>query len=97
MRWRGLALALGGLLTLCGLVLLWLGAGPVVLILGLLAAVTAVLDPVYGRADGRPQGSRWQRTDERFIDPDTGRRVAVWFDAQTGERRYVEDAESRSS
>ena len=28
-------------------------------------------------------------TPERFIDPSTGAEVQVWFDAATGERRYV--------
>ncbi|HVA21346.1 MAG TPA: hypothetical protein VNN74_04540 [Candidatus Micrarchaeia archaeon] len=29
-----------------------------------------------------------QPTGEVFIDPDSGRRVRVWYDAQTGQREY---------
>ncbi len=42
---------------------------------------------------GRPAADRglagYQRTDEVFDDPTTGRRLRVWFDPTTGERRYV--------
>ncbi len=30
----------------------------------------------------------WQRTDERFVDPETDRLVEVEFNPKTGERRY---------
>lgn len=36
-------------------------------------------------------GSRWQRTAERFQDPSTGRWVAVEYNSTTGERRYVDE------
>jgi hypothetical protein len=36
-----------------------------------------------------PSNGRWQRTDEKFIDPSTGKPVEVMFDPGTGERRYV--------
>jgi hypothetical protein len=39
---------------------------------------------------GSVQGfGRYQRTDEVFDDPTTGRRLRVWFDPVTGERRYL--------
>jgi hypothetical protein len=31
---------------------------------------------------------RFQRTDERFIDPTTHREMRVWIDPNSGERRY---------
>jgi hypothetical protein len=34
-------------------------------------------------------GGEWQATDERFIDPETGREVQVFYQAATGKRRYV--------
>lgn len=43
-----------------------------------------------GRYRPTPRGTRWTRTSERFQDPTTGRWVAVEYDAQTGERRYVD-------
>jgi len=41
-----------------------------------------------GLTDDRP-GSSWQATPERFVDPETGRLVTVFFNPATGERRYV--------
>ncbi len=37
-------------------------------------------------------GHGWKATLERFIDPSTGAHVRVWFNAETGERRYVTGA-----
>ncbi|HEU0155011.1 MAG TPA: hypothetical protein VFQ82_03000 [Stellaceae bacterium] len=33
-------------------------------------------------------GPGWTATGERFIDPETGRLVEVWWRSETGERRY---------
>jgi hypothetical protein len=38
--------------------------------------------------DNRP-GSEWVATDERFVDPESGRLVTVYYRPSTGERRYV--------
>jgi hypothetical protein len=35
-------------------------------------------------------GASWQKTGERFSDPQTGRVVEVFYDPQSGERRYLE-------
>ena len=43
-------------------------------------------------AKGKPASSGWQLTDEKFVDPETGKLVTVWFDPGTGERRYVDEA-----
>jgi predicted membrane channel-forming protein YqfA (hemolysin III family) len=32
---------------------------------------------------------RWSDTGERFVDPETHRLTAVYFDATTGERHYI--------
>jgi hypothetical protein len=37
---------------------------------------------------GRP-GPDWITTGERFLDPETGRLVTVFYKPATGERRYV--------
>jgi len=44
--------------------------------------------------DDRP-GRDWQATPERFVDPETGRLVTVFFNSATGERRYVADNNRR--
>ena len=36
------------------------------------------------------RGPGWAPTAERFRDTESGAMVTVWFNAKTGERRYVE-------
>ncbi|HWU27131.1 MAG TPA: hypothetical protein VN154_12095 [Rhizomicrobium sp.] len=36
-------------------------------------------------------GPGWQRTDERFVDDETGKTVTVYTKPETGERTYVEE------
>jgi hypothetical protein len=38
--------------------------------------------------EDRP-GPNWVATDERFVDPESGRNVTVYYHPRTGERRYV--------
>jgi hypothetical protein len=47
-------------------------------------------------ADDRP-GLDWQATPERFVDPETGRLVTVFFNPASGERRYVAGDEKHSA
>ena len=44
--------------------------------------------PGGGEPTGAPLETRFQRTDEVFVDPTSGHRMRVWLDRQTGERRY---------
>lgn len=39
-------------------------------------------------SDARPD-PRWSDTGERFVDPETGRLTAVYFDPVKGERHYL--------
>jgi hypothetical protein len=34
-------------------------------------------------------GTGWVKTEERFVDPDTGKTVDVFYDPRSGERQYV--------
>ena len=45
-------------------------------------------------AEDRPSRD-WQATPERFVDPETGQLVTVFFNPKTGERRYVADDNRR--
>jgi hypothetical protein len=49
-----------------------------------------------GPGGGEPPGTRleprFRRSDEVFADPTSGRRMRVWTDPATGERRYVDEA-----
>jgi len=46
------------------------------------------IGPGGGEPLGEPLESRFQRTDEVFVDPTSSRRMRVWLDSSTGERRY---------
>jgi len=43
----------------------------------------------YKPLKGRRPGPDWLATDERFVDPESGKLVAVFYKPSTGERRYV--------
>lgn len=34
-------------------------------------------------------GAGWQKTGERFVDPESGKEVEVFYDPRSGERQYV--------
>ena len=36
-----------------------------------------------------PPGPDWEPPDERFVDPNSGETLAVWFHRASGERAYV--------
>ena len=44
--------------------------------------------PGGGEPRGEPLDPRFERTDEIFVDPTSGRRMRVWLDRVSGERRY---------
>lgn len=93
LRWT--VFALGCLVLVLALAAAIGGSGPEWIQLAVLGAVlvAAVLFERwrYSRpARGRPD-PQWQATGERFIDPETGKRMAVYFDPETGRRLYVED------
>jgi hypothetical protein len=43
----------------------------------------------YKRLAENLPGQEWVATQERFVDPESGRLVTVYYRASTGERRYV--------
>ena len=43
----------------------------------------------YKPLSTRAPGPGWVATGERFVDPESGRLVTVFYKAATGERRYV--------
>ena|SRR5271167_3078996 len=43
----------------------------------------------YKRLVGSRPGPEWVATKERFVDPESGKLVTVYFRPSTGERRYV--------
>jgi hypothetical protein len=75
------SLAIGG----CTLALVLRLAVPGVILLFALLVEHWRYKPLKSR---RP-GPDWLRTDERFVDPESGKLVAVFYKPSTGERRYV--------
>ncbi len=43
----------------------------------------------YKAIESGTPGQGWETSSERFIDPETGKPVAVWYHPASGERRYV--------
>jgi hypothetical protein len=93
-----LAIALyviGALLLLVAAVALLVGGAlalflPQLVIGGLFLVVALAIErwrykPV---TESRPD-PRWTDTGERFVDPETGRMTAVYFDPASGERHYL--------
>jgi hypothetical protein len=90
---RTIASAIAGLSAAGALALAALGAVPAALALAgwaLVLCLALVIERwrYRGLAGARP-GPGWEETGERFLDPETGRLVTVWFHPATGERRYV--------
>jgi hypothetical protein len=44
---------------------------------------------IYKPIRPEPPGPGWDRTPETFADPRSGQTVVVYYNARTGERRYV--------
>jgi hypothetical protein len=91
---RTLVIVLGVALASGGVALMLHGPRPAGLYL-LVLGVTVLLGTLLERWRYRPVAPRasagWKRTDERFLDPTTGRRITVYYDAASGERHYVDD------
>lgn len=78
-----------------GVLCLFLGASPpgyTLIIWGaiLFAAVVYERFRYKPLARGAP-GPGWERTNERFVDAESGRTVTVYVQPRTGERQYVEE------
>lgn len=57
--------------------------------------VAGIVIAVFGwdryRGTRAPAGDGAEPTAEVFVDPDTGRRMRVWYDRETGHREYRPD------
>ena len=90
---RSAVIGIGALCFVGGLIALATGLCPPALVFMFWGAII-VLGTVYERVRYKPiesaaPGAGWTRTDERFIDDETGQPVTVWLDPASGERKYV--------
>jgi hypothetical protein len=60
----------------------------VILIVVVAGAIIAVLGLDRYRNNKKTTDSNAKPTDEVFADQDTGRRMRVWYNPETGEREY---------
>jgi hypothetical protein len=65
--------------------------GTYLLVLGTVLLLATLFERWRYRASTSRPRSSWQRTDERFIDPESGRTLTVFFDPASGERHYVSE------
>ncbi len=79
---------IGGLCVIAGVLLFALPrhSGLAPLIVGVLILVSLAFEGRY--RSGAATAGAWEQTDEKFIDPETGKLVEVDYDPQTGERKY---------
>ncbi len=59
-------------------------------VIGAVVVLAVLIERWRYRPPVRDGGGEWVRTDERFIDPGSGRSMDVLFNPHTGERRYVD-------
>jgi hypothetical protein len=89
---RTVVIVVAAILTCVGIVLIACGVhapGWQALAVGAIVLIGTLFERWRYRRIEEPLNGRWQRTDEKFIDPSTGNPVEVMFDPRTGERRYV--------
>jgi hypothetical protein len=70
-------------------------AGMQVLASGALLIIGLVFERWRYKNKAASRSGNWQPTGERFVDPESGQKVQVLYDAQSGERRYEPLTESR--
>ena len=89
---RAVVLALGLLCCAGGVLGLALGdwGGMLgLLVFGALLLAGTLFERHYHRNLPAPPGPGWERTGESFKDPASGENVDVWYNSQSGQRRYV--------
>jgi hypothetical protein len=92
---RVFVLALGVLAMLGGFIPAALGGKAlfVPIVIGAVLILSTLFERiVYKPTDTRAPGAGWERTEERFVDPTSGKQLTVFVKPATGERRYVETA-----
>jgi hypothetical protein len=93
---RSAIIVTGGIIAIVGIMMLSLNfasdAGIACLVGGLVLVAGTVFEHIFYKepTPGAPGGD-WVRTDERFVDPQTGKTVTVYERPGSGERKYVSE------
>jgi hypothetical protein len=66
-------------------------------VLGAVLVLAVLFERWRYRPPMRTAGGEWVKTDERFIDPESGRPMNVFFNPHTGERRYDVSSDDAAS
>ena len=86
-------LALGLALLAAGVIAIGYGVPALPLWLlavgGAITAGTVFERVIYKPLLGKKPGPGWVRTTERFVDPESGKTVDVFYQPSSGERQYV--------
>ena len=90
---RAVLLLIAGWFVAGGVAMAMLGAVPAAVGLagwGLILLIGVAIERWrYKPLAERSPGPDWTVTDERFVDPETGKLVTVYYHPASGERRYV--------
>lgn len=90
---RFVLLVIAGLFVAAGILVAAIGIFPAAIALagwGLILLIGLVIERWrYKPLAERSPDPDWTVTGERFVDPETGKLVAVYFHPTSGERRYV--------
>jgi len=86
-------LVFGLVLTGIGLVLLimrGMQSGQPFLIWGAIVMIAVCCESWRYCRNKLSKNGQWQRTGERFEDPETGKNMEVFYDPASGDRRYIQ-------
>lgn len=61
---------------------------------GCLIAAAVMVERWRYRGRSTAEGDGWQKTEERFVDPESGQTMQVLYNPRTGERRYEPAADA---
>jgi hypothetical protein len=89
---RAAVLTVGSVLVLVGVGLCavgWPNPGIQTLSLGGIAVVGVLFERWRYKNSAALRDGPWERTGERFVDPQTGQHMEVQYDPRSGERRYI--------
>ena len=87
---RNTLLAVTAVVLLLGLGLMLTGRqdGQVMALWGGLLLIAVLVERWRYRSTHGPLSAEWEKTEERFVDPESGVTMQVFYNPRSGERRY---------